>query len=118
MIWYFLLLLVILVILIGGFAFYLHKKDEDWLDIVTDSKRRIIAIKLVVLAITSTTIFTYRPLWETIDCTMYANSLGTKGTYSWYYKECNLEPTKNGLIPKSKLRGSTNDHSSGDDSGN
>jgi hypothetical protein len=112
MIWYFLLILVIFFILVGGFALYLHMKDEDWLDVLIDGKRRIITLKLLILAIASATIFTYKSLWETFDCNMYAHSLETTGTYSWYYGECNLEPSKKGLIPKSKLRGSTNDHSS------
>jgi hypothetical protein len=118
MIWYFLLVIILVIIFVGSYVYYLHRKDEDWMDIITDSKRRIIAGKLIILAVAVSTVFTYRPLWETIDCTIYANSLGTTGTYSWYYKECNLEPTKNGLIPKSKLRGSTNDHSGNDDGGN
>lgn len=118
MIWYYLFSILLTAVLIGGYVGYLVWKDEDWLDIITDKERRLIAIKLMVLAWLSVAVITCRPLYETFDCSNYARSLGTTGTYSWWYKDCNLEPTKNGLIPKSRLRGSTNDGSAGDHDGN
>lgn len=107
MIWYFIFLLLSIGILLSGYGYYTHRKTQDWLEIFTEKPKRVFSLKLILTGFVVVTVLCSENLWKTADCTIYANSLKTTGTYSWWYGECNLEPTKNGLIPKSRIRGST-----------
>jgi len=117
MIWYILITIFIIVLTVASYIFYLVKKDEDWMDVITDKKRRTFTLKLILVAFLASTVLCVKNLYKMADCTLDATSLNTTGTYSWYKKECLLEPNKNGLIPMSRIRGSSNDnHGSDDDS--
>lgn len=118
MIWYFLLSILTASMFVGIiYGYHLIKKEDFYfIDLVTTKAGWKLTGKVIAAALLVSAVLTYRQLWNTLDCSLYAGTLKTSGTYSWYYGECNLEPTKDGLIPKKRIIGSPNQGGSIDES--
>lgn len=111
MIWLILFSIIAICVLLFPYALFIRNKEGGWLDFIVLKEYRLPTLKLVLLSIIVVLVICWRNVYEMADCTIYANSLKTSGTWSWWYQECNLEPNANGLIPKKRIIGSPNSNS-------